>query len=209
MCYVGTHVERPGKVFQKGGACKILFGPDPLRPDFAPDEVIKLFDQAGIKSEWTSNIHSEIWQKFIFICAYGLVSAAYSKTLGEILEGDLLRSDVQTIMSEAIALAKRSGVSLPEDIAESSFLKARTFPFEAKTSFQRDFERTDKNDERDLFAGAMIRMADNLGIEVPRTRAIATMLEKQKPARLGAWRDSIRNGSDFERSNLKYKQIVA
>src|SRR5438067_2370325 len=25
--YVGTHIERPGKVCQKGGACKILFGP--------------------------------------------------------------------------------------------------------------------------------------------------------------------------------------
>ena len=29
--YVGTHIERPGKVSQKGGACKILFGPDPKR----------------------------------------------------------------------------------------------------------------------------------------------------------------------------------
>src|SRR6266404_2748154 len=70
--YVGTHIERPGKVCQKGGACKILFGPDPLRPDFAPRDVIALFDQAGIKSEWTLNVQLEIWKKFIFICAYGL-----------------------------------------------------------------------------------------------------------------------------------------
>src|SRR5262249_51349014 len=54
--YVGTHIERPGKIFQKGGACKILFGPDPGHPEFSPDEVIRLFDRARIKSEWTSSI---------------------------------------------------------------------------------------------------------------------------------------------------------
>jgi 2-dehydropantoate 2-reductase len=179
--YVGTHIERPGKVFQKGGACRILFGPDPLRPDFAPQEVIKLFEQAGIKSEWTLNIRTEIWKKFIFICAYGLVSAARDKTLGEILEDGLLRKEAQTIMMEAISLAKASGVSLPEDIAEASLLKARSFPYEAKTSFQRDFERMDKNDERDLFAGAMIKIADELGVEIPGTKAVSALLAKRKP----------------------------
>jgi 2-dehydropantoate 2-reductase len=179
--YVGTHIERPGKVFQKGGACKILFGPDPQRPDFVAHEVIKLFDQAGIKSEWTLNIQAEIWKKFIFICAYGLVSAASGKTLGEILEDELLKSDAQRIMMEAIALAKGSGVSLPVDIVESSMLKARSFPFAAKTSFQRDFERMDKNDERDLFAGAMMRMADKMHIEIPRTRELSAVVAKRKP----------------------------
>ena len=56
--YVGTHIERPGKVVQRGGACKILFGPDPLRPDFVPYDVINLFDQAKIKSEWTLNVEA-------------------------------------------------------------------------------------------------------------------------------------------------------
>lgn len=49
--YVGTHIERPGKVTQKGGACRILFGPDPLHPDFVPDQIIRLFDEADIKSD--------------------------------------------------------------------------------------------------------------------------------------------------------------
>jgi len=179
--YVGTHIERPGKIVQKGGSCKILFGPDPLRPDFAPFEVIKLFDQAGIKSEWTVDVQVEIWKKFVFICAYGLMTAAHDKTLGEILEDDLLRRDAQRIMLEAISLAKSLGVSLPADMVEASLLKARSFPFEAKTSFQRDFERLDKKDERNLFAGVMIRMAGELGIDVPGTRAVSAILAKRKP----------------------------
>lgn len=180
--YVGTHIERPGKVVQKGGACKILFGPDPQRPEFAADDVVKIFDQARIKSEWTTNIQAEIWQKFIFICAFGLVSAAYDKTLGEILEDDPLRSEAQSIMLEVASLARLSGVTLPNDIAEVSLAKAGGFPYAAKTSFQRDFERSDKKDERDLFAGTMIRMADEMGITLPRIRAVSEMLETRKPA---------------------------
>jgi len=180
--YVGTHIESPGRVFQKGGACKILFGSDPVRVDFPRDELSALFKAAGINAEWTPAIQSEIWMKFIFICAFGLVSAAYSKTLGEILDEDALRHAAQDIMGEAILLAKALGISLPENIAETSIAKARGFPYAAKTSFQRDFERFDKSDERDLFAGSMLRMAAELRIAVPKTREVASILEKRKPA---------------------------
>lgn len=180
--YVGTHIERPGKVRQKGGACKILFGPDPLCPKFAPDGMLRLFDRAEIKSEWKPDIQAEIWKKFIFICAYGLVSAAFDKTVGQILQDEALKTETRMIMQEAVTLAKASGVSLPADIVETSLLKAQSFPFEAKTSFQRDFERADKNDERDLFAGSMIRMGHELKTDVPRTTAIAAMLTARKPA---------------------------
>ena len=184
--YVGTHIERPGKVRQKGGACRVLFGPDPQRADFAPQEIIRLFDTAGIKSEWTFNIQVEIWKKFIFICAYGLVCAARDKTLGEILADAELKADVRTIMMEASALAKASGVRLPDDIVEVSLLKAHDFPAAAKTSFQRDFERQDKLDERDLFGGAMIRLAERMNVVVPGTRAVCAILAKKKPVRPNA-----------------------
>lgn len=179
--YVGTHIERPGKVVQKGGACKILFGPDPRQPEFSPCEIITLFNRAKIKSEWTLNVHSEIWKKFIFIAAFGLVSAAHGKVLGEILDDDELSTDALAIMREAVALAGARGVSLPNDAAEASFAKAKGFPYETKTSFQRDFERCDKPDERDLFAGTMLRMGERFRIHVPTIKAISERLAMKKP----------------------------
>ena len=122
--YVGTHIDRPGHVAQAGGACKILFGPDPQRPDFDPREVIQLFDQAGIQSEWTTHIQTEIWQKYIFICSFGLVSAASGNSLGEIRTSDRLAKDVETVMEEVLSLAKAIGVLLPADITASSLQKA-------------------------------------------------------------------------------------
>lgn len=180
--YVGTHIEAPGKVRQRGGGGRILFGPDPDRPDFAPGEVQGVFEAAGIASLWTSDIQAEIWRKYLFICAYGLVSAAYSKTLGEILGDDRLKGEVLAVANEALTLAKRTGVMLPDDAAEAAMAKAKAFPPEARTSFQRDFDRMERPDERDLFVGTMVRMARESGTDVPRTRALAGILEARKPA---------------------------
>ena len=180
--YVGTHIERPGVISQKGGACKILFGPDPLHLQFSPDEILHLFTLASIKCEWMADIQAEIWKKFIFICAFGLVTAAFDKTVGQVLDHDTLRTDAQNIVNEAIQLAEASGVRLPADTAEAALLKARNFPYETKTSFQRDFERSDRKDERDLFAGAMLRIAGQFRILIPTTQRVAAILGKRKPA---------------------------
>lgn len=180
--YVGTHIEHPGTVVQKGGSCRILFGPDPLNPGFDPGRLGELFRAAGILSEWTLEIQTEIWRKFIFICAFGLVSAAHDQSLGGILGDASLNQEARAIMYEAVALAAASGVSLPAGIVDSAFSKARTFPPEARTSFQRDFERKGKPDERDLFAGTLVRMSDALGVEAPATRAISSLLHRRKPA---------------------------
>ena len=182
--YVGTHIEKPGVISQKGGACKILFGPDPLHLQFSPDEIVRLFSRARIKCEWTADIQAEIWKKFIFICAFGLVTAAFDKTVGQILDDDTLRTDARNIIIEAMQLAEVSGVRLPADTAEAALLKARSFPHGTKTSFQRDFERSDRKDERDLFAGAMLRLAGQFRTLVPTTQRVAAILEKRKPAPL-------------------------
>jgi 2-dehydropantoate 2-reductase len=179
--YVGTHIESAGVITQRGGACKILFGPDPSRPDWSPGELLALFDQAKIKSEWTMQVQAEIWKKFTFISAYGLVCAAHNKTVGQILDDPALKEEVQSVIQEALSLATAAGVNLPPNIGTESFEKARGFPHETKTSFQRDFERFDRADERDLFAGAMIKMADELKIEVGTTRKISAHLDRIKP----------------------------
>jgi 2-dehydropantoate 2-reductase len=179
--YVGTHIERPGRVVQKGGACKILFGPDPQRPDMGLAELSALLERAGVRFEFTPHIATEIWKKFTFICAFGLVTAAHEKTLGEVRDDPALSRDVQSIMHEAIAVARQLGVPLPADIADTSFAKAADFPPEARTSFQRDFHTSNKPDERDLFAGSLLRLGAKLGVPTPTTAAIAAALAKQKP----------------------------
>lgn len=179
--YVGTHIERPGRVVQRGGACRIYCGPDSSRPGFDPGPLLDTFARAGIRCEWTPAVQQEIWKKFSFICAYGLVSAAYASTLGGILEDPRLTSLARGVIAEVVAVARASGVVLPLDIESVSFEKARTFPPSAKTSFQRDFEQSGRPDERDLFAGSLLRLGSRRGIDTPVTRALSVRLDAIKP----------------------------
>ncbi|HIG29207.1 MAG TPA: 2-dehydropantoate 2-reductase, partial [Verrucomicrobiales bacterium] len=179
--YVGTHIEKPGVVSQRGGACKILFGPDPNRSDFKPDSLLELLRQADILHEWRTDVQTCIWEKFTFIASFGIVTAAHGKVIGEVLENESLRREVSSVIGEIISIADKAGVSLPDNMAEAAISKGATFPYETKTSFQRDFEIESKADERDLFAGAILRYAKEFGLEAPKTRALLNKLEEIKP----------------------------
>ncbi len=178
--YIGTHIERPGKVTQKGGACTILFGRDPRHPDASPAEVPDLFDRAGINHRWLDDPYPAIWEKFLFIAPFGLVTACFGKTIGEVMASGELSDYVRAVADEVFAIARKRGIMLPEGITADSYRKGHAFPPDTRTSFQRDFSETTKGNERDLFGGTILRMGASLGIETPVTETVCERLGKMK-----------------------------
>lgn len=181
--YVGTHIERPGKVTQRGGTCTIHFGDDPknnIAQRSVDPKLFELLDQAKIKYNWSENAYTEIWSKYIFIAAFGTVTANFNKTVGEVMASKELSRYVKGIMGEIYRIAEAKKVSLPETIIEESYLKGLKFPFDTKTSFQRDYEQMEKSDERDLFGGAIIRMGEKLDIPTETTALIYQSIQSQK-----------------------------
>ena len=166
--YVGTHIEDYGIVSQKGGDEKIIFGKDP-KTDYYPQEVIEFFESLKINFSFQEDPYKEIWTKFMFIAAYGLVTAKTGKTLGEVLEDGKLIRDVEGIMKEIKMIADKKNISLDKDVIKNSIDKARSFPYETKTSFQRDVENPNKNNEKDLFGGTIIRLGKEYDIDTKYT----------------------------------------
>lgn len=178
--YVGTHIERYGKVTQNGGSCTILFGKDPKNSHVNPEEIFDLFNSGLIKYKWCDDPYQEIWSKYIFISAYGMVTASEDKTLGQILESKELSSKVLGIMNEIVAVATKQGVNLPSNIVEESFNKGKNFPYETKTSFQRDFEQPNKPNERELYGDTIVRLGELHGIDVSMTKLVNNKLYEIK-----------------------------
>jgi len=173
--YVGTHIERPGKVTQRGGTCMIHFGKDPAK-GFIDQQIFGLLTEAGIKYTFYDDPYPEIWKKYIFIAAFGLVTAASGETIGAVMKSEELGTQVKRIMNEIRLIAEKRGIALSPSIVEESYQKGGNFPFETKTSFQRDYERADKPDERDLFAATIIRLGGEYGIATPATKEVYTHL---------------------------------
>jgi 2-dehydropantoate 2-reductase len=179
--YIGTHIESPGIISQNGGSSKISLGKDPMHPEFYPESLLTILKDTGIDFEWKDNVKIAIWSKFMFIAAFGLVTATFDKTLGELMEDRKLSRMTKSIMSEICEIAKKLDIPLNPDLIESSFIKAKLFPYEAKTSLQRDVESKGKINEGDLFGGTLIRFGRELKISVPYTEKVYNrFLEKLK-----------------------------
>lgn len=178
--YVGTHIEKPGLVSQSGGACTILFGTDPGHREFTPETLTVFLDKGKVKYTCYEDVFPQIWQKFIFIAAFGMVTAVSDNPLGAVMESEELSAQVRSIMGEIFSLGIKLGIKLPKDIIETSFNKGHNFPYEVKTSFQRDFEKKDKSDERELFGGTIIRLCEREGLPCDTTKAVYERLNELK-----------------------------
>lgn len=178
--YVGTHIEQPGVVTQKGGDGVILCGPDPRHPAFDAAPLLALFEQAQIQCTWNIDPYPAIWEKFMFIAAFGLVCVASDKTLGAVAANAETLARVRSIMAEILAVARAKGVNLADDVVDRSLAKAGNFPPETKTSYHRDVETPGKRNEGDLFGGAILRMGEEFGVPTPVMRQMYAMIQENR-----------------------------
>jgi 2-dehydropantoate 2-reductase len=170
--YISSYIEEPGVVVHIGKPGRIIFGRDPDHPDTIPCELIKIFEKSSIEHEWKDDASPAIWEKYIFIASFGLVSARYDRALGEILEDKALKAGVVEIMNEIHSIALRRNIRLPDQIVDLSLKKATMFPRDSQTSLQRDINQKKGKSELELFGGTIIDLGKKLGIPTPATQKI-------------------------------------
>jgi 2-dehydropantoate 2-reductase len=170
--YLGTHIESPGVINQSGGNGIIIFGPDPQQPEYSGENVKNYFQKTAVQYDWNNDPLPKIWEKYLFIAAFGLVTGGYGESLGAVVKNEKHWYVVRSLMEEIYAISKMKKINLPEDIIEKSMRKAANFPSDARTSYQRDIESGSKNNEGDLYGGTIIREGKALGVATPVTEAV-------------------------------------
>ena len=175
--YISSYIEVPGVVLT-GKPGKIIFGRDPAYPDHTPHELFRLFQKASIDYEWKEDANPAIWEKYIFIASFSLISAYSNRTLDEILEEPLLKKEVIGIMNEINSIALKKKIQLPDGIVELSLKKATMFPRGTQTSLQRDISQKKGRSELELFGGTILHLGKELGIPTSTTRKICQELER-------------------------------
>jgi 2-dehydropantoate 2-reductase len=131
--YVGTHIKEPGIVEQNGGACTIIFGRDPREEEAEYTTICSLFDKAGIKYNYTEKYKEEIWSKYMFIAAYGLITASENMTLGQVYENKETSQKVKLIMKEILYINQTG--SIGNTTAYMGTVQTMIYFFECSTAF--------------------------------------------------------------------------
>ena len=168
--YIGSHIEEPGLIIQSGNPGFFYCGPDPKYPNFNLYSILDFFKEMEIMGNWKENPYPAIWEKFLLVASFALVSAHTGQTMGEIIYDDKSRNILEKIMEEIIMIANRKGIKLPDNIIVKTIEFCKDYP-DVKPSYQRDVEKGGKN-EGDLFGGAILRMGKELGIPTPITASI-------------------------------------
>jgi len=177
--YVSGNITEPGVVVQRGMAGTLFCGPDPQHTDYDYQHLTGFFQGLDINFQWHENPFYQIWEKYIFIASFGLVTAYSGEPFGGVLADARLKELVQQVVQEIIALAQARGIKLKEDVADSVITKARAFPYETKSSYQRDIE-ADRRNEGDIFAGTILRFGRDSGVPTPVTGELYSAIEKKK-----------------------------
>lgn len=177
--YVASHIKERGVVEHKGKAGKMIVGRDPQHFSAEVGWVVDLLQETKIDFDFKDNSLTDIWTKFIFIASFGLVTAKHNSSIGTVCADEEQKHEATEIMKEIRQIAEQKEIHLEEDIIEKTFEKASTFPFETPTSLQLDIHSGKKENELELFAGAILKYGKALNIETPFTQKIYNEIEKR------------------------------
>lgn len=180
--YIGGHIAEPGVVVKQGRA-RIIAGPDPCCPDYDPAGLQTVFDQAGLNFKWQADPYPAIWEKYVFVAAFALVTAFYGISIGEVLERPEARQLVVALIGEIKGLAKVEGVRLSDHIADEVLAQAASFPAPIRTSYQRDLEAGKPCNEGEIFGGTILGLGEKHGLATPTTDRIYKALQGRQECR--------------------------
>lgn len=177
--YIRAYIEQPGVVAETGKGGQIICGYDPAVSAFDPQPLLAFFEQMQIRCTWQDNPYPAIWEKYMFIASFGLTTTYSGKTLGEVMEDKELADTTRAIIREIWNIALKSEVKLPEESIETAFQKARIFPYDTTTSYQRDVMAKGAKNEGDLFGGAILRLGQKFDVPTPATAKIYHAIEEK------------------------------
>ena len=104
--YVSSSIEKPGTVRQTGPEGHIVFGKDPKHLNYDYQYLIEFFNKIGISHTWHDNPYPAIWEKYIFITAFSLMTAYSGRTIGGVLADDKLKMMAEDIMKEVVLIGQ-------------------------------------------------------------------------------------------------------
>jgi len=175
--YVASHIKERGIVEHKGKAGKMIIGRDPEHFSALAEWITELLTESKIDFDFKDNSLTDIWTKFIFIASFGLVTAKHNSSIGTVCTDEQQKKEATEIMKEIKQIADKKGIYLHEDIIDKTFEKASTFPFETPTSLQLDINSGKKENELELFAGAVLKYGSETGVETPFIQKIYTEIK--------------------------------
>ena len=172
-----TVISEPGVIVHVGGNHFPIGELDGAVSDRCR-RISAVFQKAGLKCPIRKRIRHDIWVKLLGNVAFNPLSALTRATLEQMTQDPAVRTLIRAIMEEIEGVGRAIGMETDIPIDKRLEAAARVGAF--KTSMLQDLE-AGKPLELEPIVGAVVELADRLGVSIPHTRTIyasTRLLEK-------------------------------
>ncbi len=174
--YIAGRIGEPGVIVQTGQMARLRFGPVLSAQKKTAEAFLAACKDAKIDSELTDDIVRVLWEKFVLLVAVSATTTVTRKTIGVVRADPDLRWLLESVMRETWAVGRKRGIALPDDFVAKTLAFVDGLPAEMRASMAADLEAGGKL-EAPWLSGAVVRMAQEAGLEAPANRAVFAALK--------------------------------
>jgi 2-dehydropantoate 2-reductase len=181
VVYCATELAAPGVIRHLEGTRLTVGEPSGSESDRCR-AISEAFRAGGLKAPISARVRDEIWLKLIGNAAFNPLSVLTGATLAQLGELPEMREVLRGMLEEGAAVAEALGATLSVSIERR--LEGGFAVGEHKSSMLQDFE-AGKPLEIECMTGAIIELADKVGVDVPRLRVVDAAVRVAQQAQTG------------------------
>ena len=139
------------------------------------ETVARAIRDGGFRAEARPDIRTEIWKKLVLNSCALPTSALTRSTAGRLTAVNSMRALVDGLIHETVTVGRANGFEIDEQERLESVHATLDAAGEGKASMLQDVE-AERRTEIDVINGAVVRVADQLGVDVPLNRALTALI---------------------------------
>jgi 2-dehydropantoate 2-reductase len=148
------------------------------------ERIAETFRDAGVTTNVEPDGHRALWEKASQLIPMATITAVCRAPIGPIRDLPETRALAETLLDEFSRVALAYGHDLTNSQSRPG-LNLLTAPATMKASLARDFERGNRT-ELEALSGALVRLADARGVDVPASRTAYAILKLREQLDAGA-----------------------
>ena len=175
VCYVATHISKPGTIHQTGTMQRIVVGEYDGSVSKRVKDLHEALVQSGVTAELSTDVRRSIWEKYVFLVGLSATTTSMRRTLGPVRSNPQTRAFLQDLMAEVVAVGRAHGVALTDEFAGSRMAFADSLPADMTSSMHHDLEKGNRL-EVDWLSGGVVKLGREKGVPTPCNRAVCDIL---------------------------------
>jgi 2-dehydropantoate 2-reductase len=166
VCGIFSYLVSPGLIRHTGAVPWIAFGELDNHASSRAQNLLHIFEHAGISAEIPPDINLALWRKFLFVSAFSGIGAITRVPVGVFRSQDGTRQMLEDALKECYSVALAQGLHLPADGVTQIMSAIDQYPPDSISSFQRDV-LAGRPSELEEQIGAVVRMGKMLNLPTP------------------------------------------